>query len=316
MRNTRIFVAGHRGLIGSALVRRLEREGCESLLLCERQRLDLTDRAAVFDFFLSERPELVFMAAGKVGGIMENQRRPSDFIIQNLRMQTNIIEASDVAGVSKLFFFGSSCMYPRDCVQPMKEEHLLTGEPEPTSIAYAVAKLAGVYSCLAYNQFSRIARFIPLIPNSTYGPNDNFDPDAGHVMASLINRFHDAKNMGRSSVCLWGSGLPSREFIHSDDVADCAVFLAKNKSLEVRLPLNVGTGVTTSIRDLAETIASVVGFKGRLVWDPTKPDGAPRKLLDVSRINALGWKSKISLREGIQSTYEWFLNEGSHRACD
>lgn len=254
------------------------------------------------------------MAAGKVGGIIENRDHPASFISQNLRIQTNIMEAADEAGTQKLVFFGSSCMYPRECPQPMAENLLLTGKPEPTSMAYAIAKLAGVQSCLAYNQESGGTRFIPLIPNSAYGPNDNFDPKSGHVLSALITRFHEAKTTHAQSVTLWGSGSPRREFVHADDIADAAVFLASMETQNMSLPLNIGTGTDISIRELAELIAEVIGYEGRLEWDTTKPDGAPRKLLDSTRVKALGWSAKIPLREGIRSTYQWFLNNNARAA--
>lgn len=310
IRNSRIFVAGHRGLIGSAIVRRLDEEGCETQLIRTREELELTNRDAVFDFFSSQKPEIVFLAAGKVGGIIENRDHPASFINQNLRIQTNIMEAADVFRVKKLVFFGSSCMYPRQCPQPMAEDQLLTGKPEPTSMAYAVAKLAGVQSCLAYNQESGTARFIPLVPNSAYGPNDNFNPRSGHVLSALIARFHEAKTLKSQSVMLWGSGSPRREFVHADDIADAAVYLALIEGVDMHLPLNIGTGTDISIRELAELIALVVGYKGQLEWDASKPDGAPRKLLNSKRIESLGWKSQISLEEGIRSTYEWFISNG------
>jgi GDP-L-fucose synthase len=314
IKNHRIFVAGHRGLIGSAIVRRLEHEQCGALLLRTREELELTNREAVFDFFRSKKPEIVFMAAGKVGGIIENRDHPASFISQNLRIQTNIMEAADEAGTQKLVFFGSSCMYPRECPQPMAENLLLTGKPEPTSMAYAIAKLAGVQSCLAYNQESGGTRFIPLIPNSAYGPNDNFDPKSGHVLSALITRFHEAKTTCARSVTLWGSGSPRREFVHADDIADAAVFLASMETQNMSLPLNIGTGTDISSRELAELIAEVIGYEGRLEWDTTKPDGAPRKLLDSTRVKALGWSAKIPLQEGIRSTYQWFLNNNARAA--
>lgn len=307
IRNSRIFVAGHRGLIGSAIVRHLEEKSCKTTLLRTRAELELTNRENVFDFFRSQKPEIVFLAAGKVGGIMENQDHPASFISQNLRVQTNIMEAADAFKVKKLVFFGSSCMYPSQCPQPMAEDQLLTGKPEPTSMAYAVAKLAGVQSCLAYNQESGTARFLPLIPNSAYGPNDNFNPQSGHVLSALIARFHEAKTLKSQSVTLWGSGSPRREFVHVDDIAAAAVYLVSIEGADMYLPLNIGTGTDISIRELAELIASVVGYQGKLEWDASKPDGASRKLLNGKNIESLGWKSQISLEEGIRSTYEWYV---------
>ncbi len=283
-------------------------EGCGIQLLRTREGLELTNREHVFDFFSSQKPEVVFLAAGKVGGAIENRDFPENFINKNLRIRTNIMEAADVFGVKRLVFCGSSCMYPRQCPQPMAEDQLLSGKPEPTSMAYAVAKLAGVQSCLAYNQESGGARFIPLIPNSAYGPNDNFHPQSGHVLFALIARFHEGKTVGAQSVTLWGSGSSRREFVHADDIADSSIYLACLEHAEMQLPINIGTATDISIRELAELIANLVGYTGQLEWDISKPDGAPRKLLDSKHVGSFGWKPKISLVEGISSTYEWFIN--------
>ncbi len=308
MDNTqRIYVAGHRGLIGSAIHRRLKQDHHQAVIVRTRAELDLTQPDAVERFFAEEKPRVVFLAAGKVGGIVENRDHPADFIAQNLRIQMNVMQAACDHGVEKLFFFGSSCMYPRECPQPMPEDALLTGKPEPTSMAYAIAKLAGVHSCLAYNkQFGR-TRFLPLIPNSAYGPNDNFDPASGHVLSALITRFHEARLSGTNSVTLWGSGAPCREFVHADDIASACLHLLQQDVSELDFPLNVGIGTDISIRELAETIAAVVGYTGEMVWDTSKPDGAPRKFLDSTRLRATGWRPGISFGDGLRSTYDWYV---------
>lgn len=307
MDNTqRIYVAGHRGLIGSAILRRLQREGHHPIVRT-RSQLDLTVQDDVSRFFAAEKPQVVFLAAGKVGGIVENRDFPADFITQNLRIQMNVMQAACENGVDKLVFFGSSCMYPRDCPQPMAEDRLLTGKPEPTSMAYAIAKLAGVHACLAYNKQLGRTCFLPVIPNSAYGPNDNFDPKSGHVLSALISRFHEAKLSGAGSVTLWGSGSPRREFIHADDIADACLHLLRQDVSAMEWPLNIGVGADISIRELAETIAGVVGYAGKLDWDTTKPDGAPRKLLDSTRLRSLGWNPAISFAAGLRDTYDWYL---------
>lgn len=310
----RIYVAGHRGLIGSAILRRLERDSHRSVIVRTRTELDLTQTDAVMRFFAAEKPQVVFLAAGKVGGIVENRDFPADFITQNLRIQMNVMQAACDNGVDKLFFFGSSCMYPRECPQPMAEDSLLTGKPEPTSMAYAIAKLAGVHTCLAYNRQLGQTRFLPLIPNSAYGPNDNFDPKSGHVLSALISRFHEARQTGAQSVTLWGSGSPRREFIHADDIADACLHLLTSDVSKLEFPLNVGVGTDISIRELAETIAAVVGFTGKLDWDTGKPDGAPRKFLDSARLLASGWRPKIRFGDGLRSTYEWYVRNRAKNA--
>ncbi|WP_206951076.1 GDP-L-fucose synthase family protein [Trinickia acidisoli] len=304
---SRIYVAGHTGLIGSACVRRLRRVGFERLLLKPHHELELTESSAVDEFFDNSRPDYVVLAAGRVGGIVENQLYPADFINTNLAIQLNVLRAAHRAGVKKLILFGSSCMYPRDCPQPMPESLLLSGIPESTSLAYAVSKLAGVQMCLAYNQQYGEQRFIPLIPNSAFGPNDNFDPKSGHVLSALIRRFHEAKQRGAASVTLWGSGNPRREFIHADDVADACIALLQGDTEHLRFPINVGTGCDLSIRELAEAVASVTGYAGEIEWDTSKPDGAPRKLLDSSRIKGFGWRNSVEFDAGLQDTYRWYL---------
>lgn len=306
-KDSKIFVAGHGGLIGSAVARRLRREGYDNLLLADRAALELTDGLAVDRYFAFHQPNYVILAAGKVGGIIENRSFPADFMNANLAIQLNVLKAAHRVDVRKLIFFGSSCMYPRECEQPMAEGQLLSGHPEPTSLAYAVSKLAGLHMCLAYNQQYGKQRFIPLIPNSVFGPNDNFDPKSGHVLSALVTRFHEARITGAASVTLWGSGSPRREFIYSDDVATACLALLNDEVDDIALPLNVGTGQDCSIRELAETVAEVVGFEGETLWDRTKPDGAPRKLLDSARIRRLDWQPMVTLREGIERTYRWFL---------
>lgn len=310
----RIYVAGHRGLIGSAILRRLQREQHRPVIVRTRSQLDLTVQDEVSRFFAAEKPQIVFLAAGKVGGIVENRDFPADFIRQNLRIQMNVMQAAYENGVDKLFFFGSSCMYPRDCPQPMAEDRLLTGKPEPTSMAYAIAKLAGVHTCLAYNKQSGRTCYLPVIPNSAYGPNDNFDPKSGHVLSALISRFHEAKLSGAGSVTLWGSGSPRREFVHADDIADACLHLLRRDVSAMEWPLNIGVGTDISIRELAETIAGVVGYAGKLDWDTTKPDGAPRKLLDSTRLRSLGWNPAISFEAGLRDTYDWYLKNRASTA--
>lgn len=307
-KSAKIFVAGHRGLIGSAFMRHFEHAGYSKVLARTRAELDLFDQRAVLDFFRLERPEYVIFAAGRVGGIVENKTYPGDFITQNLEMQLNVFKAAREYEVTRMVFFGSSCMYPRECPQPMNEDQLLTGRPEPTSIAYAIAKLAGVQMGLSYNEQYGRRSFIPVIPNSVYGPNDNFDPASGHVLSALINRFHAAKQQGLDKVTLWGSGSPRREFLYSDDLVRACMLLLDANLDELQMPLNIGPGDDVSIKELAETIATVIGYQGALEWDTTKPDGTPRKLLDSARMKALGWAPSTTLEDGIRRTYKWYLN--------
>ena len=312
----KIFVAGHTGLIGSAVVRRLQSEGFANLLLASHADLELTDAVAVDRFFDEHSPEYVVLAAGRVGGIIENQTYPADFMNANLAIQLNVLKAAHRLNVRKLILFASSCMYPRECPQPMAETALLSGHPEPTSLAYAISKLAGMQMCLAYNQQYGEQRFIPVIPNSAFGPNDNFDPKSGHVLSSLIRRFHEARQTGVQSLTLWGSGTPRREFIHADDIADACIALLVGDTTTLALPLNLGAGRDFSIRELAETIARVIGYSGAIEWDTSKPDGAPRKLLDSSRLRAFGWQPAVDFEEGIKGTYQWYLDNAlSMEAC-
>ena len=307
-KDAKIFVAGHRGLVGSAILRRLQASGFENLAVRARSELDLTDQRAVDGFFAAERPEYVFLAAAKVGGILANSTYPADFIRVNLQIQTNVIDAAYRHGVRKLLFLGSSCIYPRLAPQPMREEHLLTGPLEPTNEAYAIAKIAGIKMCQAYRrQYGFNA--ISLMPTNLYGPGDNFDLETSHVLPALIRKFHEAKVSGEREVVVWGTGTPRREFLHVDDLADAALFLMERYDSEEII--NVGVGEDLSIRELAELVAEVVGYRGEITFDTSKPDGMPRKLLDVSRLFELGWRPRIPLREGIRQTYEWFVQHAA-----
>jgi GDP-L-fucose synthase len=306
--DSKIFVAGHRGLVGSAILRRLQADGYNRLLTRTRQELDLTDRAAVSRFFAAERPDYVFLAAAEVGGIVANDQHPADMIRDNLLIQTHVIDAAWRHGVRKLLFLGSSCIYPKFASQPIREGSLLTGALEPTNDAYAVAKIAGITMCQAYRRqhgFNAIAA----MPTNLYGPNDNFDLVTSHVLPALIRKFHEAKLSAAKTVTVWGTGTPRREFLHVDDLADACLFLmAHYDSAEI---INVGAGKDIPIAELAALVGSVVGYTGELVFDTTKPDGTPRKLLDVSRMTALGWSPRISLRDGLATTYRWFLDNNS-----
>jgi GDP-L-fucose synthase len=300
----KIFVAGHRGLVGSALVRRLEQDGFTSLVTRGRAQLDLTNAGAVADFFGQEKPAIVILAAARVGGIKANNDEPVEFLLENMQMQNNVVGAAHESGVRKLLFLGSSCIYPKHAPQPIPESALLTGPLEPTNEAYAIAKIAGIKLCQAFTR-EYGANFISAMPTNLYGPNDNFDLASSHVLPALLRKAHEAKNKGERELVVWGSGEPRREFLHVDDLAAACVFLLeKYDSPEI---INVGCGQDISIRELAGLICEVVGFAGELAWDTTKPDGTPRKLLDVSKIHALGWRHTTGLREGIARTYEWFL---------
>jgi GDP-L-fucose synthase len=299
-----IFVAGHRGLVGAAVLRRLQASGFTNVLTATRTQLDLRDQAAVNYWFRDHRPQFVYLVAGTVGGIMANSTRPAEFIYDNLMIHGTVVEASYRSGVEKLLYLGSSCIYPRDADQPMTEDALLTGPLEPTNEPYAIAKIAGIKLCQSYrSQYG--ANFISAMPTNLYGPNDNFDLQSSHVLPALMRKFHDAKAAGVREVEVWGTGNPKRELLHVDDLADACTFLMDH--YEGVQHINVGTGIDLSIRELAESVRDVVHPRAELAFDTSKPDGAPRKLLDVSRINALGWKATIELREGIASTYAWFL---------
>jgi GDP-L-fucose synthase len=302
----RIHVAGHRGLVGSALVRRLRTEGAADLLLRTHAELDLVDQAAVDAFYRAEKPDYVFLAAARVGGISANASNPATFIHDNLAIQTNVIHSAWQHGVRKLLFLGSSCIYPRDCPQPIREEYLLTGPLESTNEWYAVAKIAGIKLCQAYRRQHGFDA-ISAMPTNLYGPGDNYDLQSSHVLPALIRKFHEARVRGDTTVTIWGSGTPRREFLHVDDLADAAVFLMRHHSSEQIV--NVGYGEDISILELAETVAAIVGFDGAIVTDTSKPDGTPRKLLDVSRLADAGWQARIPLREGIASTYRDWLRD-------
>jgi len=309
-RDSRIFVAGHRGLVGSAIVRRLQGAGYKNLLLRTHAELDLIDQAAVMTFFKQCQPEYVFLSAARVGGIHANSTYPAQFIHDNLAMEINVIEACRLHGVKKLLFPGSSCIYPKFAPQPMKEEHLLTGLLEPTNEPYAIAKIAGIKMCAAYNrQYG--TDYLCVMPTNLYGPGDNYDLANSHVLPALIRKMHEAKVAGNSEVVVWGTGTPRREFLHSDDLADACVFLMEQRSAaDIGELVNIGAGTDISIADLARLVAEVVGYKGNPIFDTSKPDGTPQKLLDVSRLTELGWQCKIGLREGISSTYQHFLANG------
>ena len=302
--DARIFIAGSRGLVGSAIVRRLETAGATRLLMATREQLDLRDQAAVNYWFRANRPEYVYLAAGTVGGIFANSSRPAEFIYDNMLIHATVVHAAHQYGVKKLLYLGSSCIYPRMAPQPMKEEHLLTGLLEPTNEPYAIAKIAGIKLCEAYRrQYG--ANFISAMPTNLYGQNDNFDLTQSHVLPALIRKFHDAKVEGKPEVTIWGTGNPRREFLHVDDLADACVFLMDH--YDELGHINVGTGEDLSIRELADAVRQVIYPGATLRFDTSKPDGPPRKLLDVSRLHALGWRHRIPLHEGLASTYEWFL---------
>ncbi len=317
-----IFVAGHRGLVGSAMVRMLHQAGYDNLLLRTHDELDLTDQRAVTAFFQEERPKHVFLCAAKVGGILANSTYPADFIAQNLAIQSNVIDGSFRVGVERLLFLGSSCIYPREAPQPMKESHLLTGPLEFTNRPYAIAKIAGVEMCWAYNR-QHGTRYLSVMPTNLYGPGDNYDLQNSHVLPAMIRKMHEAKVDGHRPVQLWGTGTPRREFLYSEEMAEASVYLTtlpdaefdRMLSTESEPPLiNIGVGDDVTIRELAELVAEVVGFEGELQWDASKPDGTPRKLLDVSRLRDAGWTAKVTLRDGIGRAYRDFLENGLERA--
>jgi GDP-L-fucose synthase len=302
-KNARIYVAGHRGLVGSAIWRELQRQGFTHVVGRSRSELDLLDARAVRDFYAQEKPDYVFVAAAKVGGILANNNHPAQFLYENLQIQNHLIHGAHVAGVKKLLFLGSSCIYPKHAPQPLKEEYLLTGPLEPTNEWYAVAKIAGIKMCAAYRrQYG--SDFISAMPTNMYGPNDNYDLQGSHVLPALIRKFHEAKTTGAREVTCWGTGSPLREFLYADDLARACVFLMENYSDEQFI--NVGYGSDVSIRELAETVKRIIGFTGEIVWDTAKPDGTPRKLMDSSRLLALGWKPQVHLEEGIALAYADF----------
>ncbi len=304
-RNARVYVAGHAGLVGSAIVRRLTALGFSEILTVRRSELDLRDQAAVNRWFEANRPEYVYLVAGTVGGILANSTRPAEFIYDNMLIHATVVHAAYVYGTTKLLYLGSSCIYPRECPQPMREEYLLSGPLEPTNEPYAIAKIAGIKLCQAYRrQYG--CNFISAMPTNLYGPGDNFDLSSSHVLPALIRKFDEAKRAGRPEVVVWGTGTPRREFLHVDDLAAACVFLMDH--FEDDLHINVGTGEDCTIAELADLVRQVVYPQARLVFDPSKPDGTPRKLLDVSRLHALGWRHSIGLREGIERTYRWYLD--------
>ena len=306
---SKIYLAGHRGLVGSALKRKLESKGYNNLIFRTHRELDLTNQQAVNEFFEQEKPEYVFLAAAKVGGILANNTYPAEFIYENLMIEANIIHASYKYGVKKLLFLGSSCIYPKLAPQPLKEEYLLTGPLEETNEAYAVAKIAGIRLCKHYNQ-QYGTNFISVMPTNLYGPNDNFNLETSHVMPALIRKFHESKVNNEPEVVIWGTGKPFREFLHVDDMADACVYLMENfNAHDIGEFVNIGVGKDITIGELAALIKEIVGFEGELKKDLSKPDGTPQKLLDITKLSSLGWKAKISLKDGIEQTYEWYQSQ-------
>lgn len=312
--NSKIYVAGHEGLVGSAVVRSLRQRGYTNIVLRSREQLNLLDQSAVSDFFITQKPEYVFLAAAKVGGLFGARNAPASFIYDNLQIQCNVIHHAYLSGVKKLLFLSSSCVYPKFCPQPMRPEHLFTGALEEAGQAYSVAKIGGIEMCYSYNHQYK-TNFLTVIPATLYGPNAHFDPENSHVLTALIQRFHDAKTNNQPEVTLWGTGTPEREFLYVDDCADACIFLMNHTTVPSpdfqntidRSIVHVGTGDSSTIRDLAQTIGSIVGYDGRVLWDTTRLDGAPKKLLDSSKIQALGWHHRVALQEGIRLTYQWFI---------
>jgi GDP-L-fucose synthase len=312
-KNARIFVAGHKGLVGSALMRNLAMQGYNNLITRDIKELDLLNQEATFAFFKKEKPDYVFLSAAKVGGIWANNNYPAQFVYENLQIQNNVIHGSYLSGVKKLLFLGSSCIYPRLCPQPIKEEYLMTGPLEPTNDSYALAKITGIKMCQSYNrQYG--TNYIAVMPTNLYGINDNFNPQNSHVLPANIRKFHDAKINNAKEVVAWGTGKAMREFLYVDDMADGCIFLMNNfnptkeQNEKGDIFVNLGTGQDMTIKELLEVIKEVVGFQGDIIWDNTKPDGTPKKLLDVSRINAMGWRHKMDFKEGIKIEYQWFLS--------
>lgn len=307
--NSKIYIAGHRGMAGSAIHRNLNSRGYTNIITRTHSELDLTNQQAVNNFFETQRPEYVFLAAAKVGGILANSTYPAEFIYENLMIEANVIHAAYTNGVKKLLFLGSSCIYPGLAPQPLKEEYLLTGELEITNEAYAVAKIAGIRMCKHYNQ-QYGTNFISVMPTNLYGPNDNYDLETSHVMAALIRKFHEARLNNAPHVVVWGTGAPRREFLHVDDMADACVYLMENfDAPDIGEFVNIGLGVDVTIKELAELIGDIVGYNGEIVYDATKPDGTPQKLMDVSRLQELGWAARISLRDGIKQSYDWYVSK-------
>ena len=309
-RASRVYVAGHRGLVGSAIWRNLEKEGFTNLVGRTSRELDLRDREATFEFFAAQRPTVVFIAAAKVGGILANHTRPAEFLSDNVRIQVNLLDASREHGVERLLFLGSSCIYPKYAKQPIREDSLLTGHLEPTNDAYAIAKIAGIMHVQAIRR-EYGAPYISAMPTNLYGPGDNFDEETSHVLPAMIRRYHEAKESAAGAVHNWGTGAPLREFLHVDDLARACLFLLEN--YDEPEPINVGVGSDISIKNLAGLVADVIGYRGSIEWDTSKPDGTPRKLLDVGKITGLGWKPQIGLRDGLEATYRWYLEAQSAR---
>ena len=307
-KTTRIYIAGHKGLIGSAFIRSFDKLHYSNTIVKDKSEVNLTSKDDTYNFFYENQPEVVILAAGRVGGIIQNRDFPADFINENLSIQLNVFKAAQKYGVKRLIFFGSSCMYPRHASQPMNENQLCTGHPEPTSIAYASAKYVGVQMCQAINKQNGSVSFIPVIPNSVYGPNDNFDLDSSHVLSALIRRLHEAKEKNKLSVTLWGSGSPKREFIFVDDLVNACLVILNKPLSNHKLPINIGVGYDISIKSLSEKISRIVGYQGKIEWDKSMPDGAPSKLLDSSRVESLGWKSKVKIDDGIKNLYQWYLD--------
>ena len=301
----KIFVAGHQGMIGSAILRRLREDGFTKLVTRNSSELNLTDQKVVFNFFMDEKPDCVFLAGAKMGGILANSKYPAEFIYNNIQSQNNVIHSAWKSGVKKLLFLGSSCIYPKECPQPMKEEYLMSGKLEPTSEPYAIAKIAGIKMCQSYNlQYG--TGYISVVPADLYGPNDDFDPETSHGLPALLRKMHEAKVRKEPEVVVWGTGSPRREALHVDDLADACIFLMSN--YDGAEMINAGSGEDLSIRELAQLISDVIGFNGSVIFDESKPDGAPRKLLDTGKIRKLGWSPKISLEKGIKQTYQWYDN--------
>lgn len=314
--NDNIYIAGHRGLIGSSMLRQLKLLGFKNIITADKSTLDLTNYNSVLKFFKETKPEYIILAAGKVGGIIENSNYPGDFLYTNTLIQMNVINASKIIGIKKLIFFASSCMYPVNINQPMTEDKLWSGKPELTSLSYATAKLSGMQMCLSYNFQLNAQIFIPVIPNSAYGPNDNFDLKSAHVLAALINKIHKAKITDCNKIEIWGTGKPLREFVYVDDITlACIHILKKDDLVKLSLPINIGSGHEISIFDLAKMISKIIGFSGDIKINKNKPDGAMRKLLDSSKIKNLGWKPKTSLETGIINTYKWYLNQYRDNIC-